>query len=288
MNIRKLVKDGLKLVDRHLPAILSIAALCGLGGAVGSAIKETPKALKAIEDAKLEKAKKEGLANEYGEIDEETVKNVKLTIWEDFKVLAPVYWPCALITLSTGACIVLSYRVSARRYAAVLAALGLREKDLQKLKDKTREVLGEKKAEQVEEEVVKEELVSLPAMNSNIIQTKYGQTLFYEPISKTPFYSSNTAVKRGWNEFRENLRVDGEASLNDLLSSLGIDRDDSIDFHVNTGIKDGFVDEHIQWQFDPYDNNQNLVLMEIKYTADPMTGEPVGVLSYSQKPKFVN
>lgn len=172
-KFKSAVKVVTKFVDDNLPTILSGLALLGLGASVVQATKDAPKAVEAMEKAKMDKAEeieREAEAsddeqaldiyrNDEGKFD---LKNVKLTLWEKFKALAPVYWKTATLTVLTGACIVTSNLVSKRRYLALATLVATRTKELDEYKEKAKELFGEKKTEQIEHEITKDKIMDCP------------------------------------------------------------------------------------------------------------------------------
>jgi len=86
-----------------------------------------------------------------------------LTWWEKFKVLAPVYWPCALSTVATAGCIVGSNVISKKRYLGLAAVALSQTKKFEEYQDKVKELVGEKKAEEVKKEIAKDTMVECPS-----------------------------------------------------------------------------------------------------------------------------
>jgi len=185
-------KVALKFVDDNLPTILSGLALVGLGASVVSAAKDGAKAQEAIEDGihrKLFTATDEELESmdaervdekpdDYAELGYDGIvsvgtadevkdiilykrKNV-LTFWEKFAIYGKVYWKTATLTLLTGASIIASNVVSKKRYLGLAALVASQAKELDTYKDKVKEVLGDKKAEQVEKEIARDKMMECP------------------------------------------------------------------------------------------------------------------------------
>lgn len=152
-----------RFVDDNLPTILSVIALGGLGMSVGTAIKETPAAQDAIIEAKKEKVKAIVSHDEGSEgIEVYDISNTKLTPWEGFKVLAPIYWPCAVSTLATVVCIVGSNVVSKKRYLGLAALVATQSDKFKEYQDKVKEIVGEKKEKEVQKEIAKDQLLNCP------------------------------------------------------------------------------------------------------------------------------
>lgn len=270
-----------KFTSKNLPTILSAAALIGLGTSVGMAIKDTPKAVEAVNEAKMDKAEEiernttddsvlDIYRNEDGELD---LKKIKLTPWEGFKVLAPIYWRTALSTLCTAAFIVSADRIHNKRYLGAIAALKLSEKRFDEYKNKAKEVFG-KKEEEVHKELAKDYIMDSPD-EDNIYQTQKGSYLCYESISRTYFRSSIEAVKIALVNFNRRLLAEGVASVADLLYELDIE------------IKDSYVLDSLVWEYEAaWGKGSSMLEAEFEYASHPRTGEPCLVISYDRNPTW--
>ena len=194
-------KVAVRFVDDNLPTILSCAALIGLGASVVTAAKEAPKAQEMMDmerHAKLANCNEEELSRLGAEriTDPERIAEIdrvgyrefgydsmfsvgkdngpktmivlynedefKFTLWEKFKVLAPVYWPCALVTAATGACIISSNVISKKRYLGLAALVATQAKDFDEYKEKVKSMFGEKKEQEVKREVAKDKMADCP------------------------------------------------------------------------------------------------------------------------------
>ena len=91
-NLFVAVKSGL---SKHSPEILIGLGVAGLLGTTVLAVRETPKVLKLMESKK----------NELG-IDKLTVKDTVKTVWKN-------YIPCAVLAVTSVACIVGASNISA-------------------------------------------------------------------------------------------------------------------------------------------------------------------------------
>ncbi len=233
MKIKAMWKVVVRFVDDNLPTILSGLAIAGLGGSVATAIKETPRAQEELTTAKLNKAEEiertaenehalDIYRNELGELD---LKLIPLTAWEKFKVLAPVYWPCAVITAATAGCIVASNVVSKKRYLGLAALVATQAKNIDEYQDKVKEIFGEKKAAQIDKEIAKDKMAECPADITNQ----------YVPGSKYPMHfcgcwwvGTKTEVetafnrwnRRGLDDLMQSFDTKTTMNLEDLLYEL--------------------------------------------------------------------
>lgn len=253
-----------RFVDDNLPTILSGLALVGLGASVVSAVKETPKAQEEVKKAKSSKMDEIELAanndehaldiyrNDDGELDSGLVN---LTLWEKFKILAPVYWKTATLTVLTGACIITSNLVSKRRYLGLAALVAAKSKELDEYKDKAKELFGEKKAEQVEKELVKDRGLECP----RDIESRYQPGMVY-PLEFCGHYWLGTQheVEKAfdrWNrggldEAMKTVDGDVELYLEDLIYELKLNIPDTWVFrHTSWSVNKGSVDA----KFEPWE-----------------------------------
>ena len=304
---------ALKIIDKELPTILSGLAVVGLGVSVATAIKETPKATMAMDLAKNEKVMhmtEEELESVGGrvvpddedeDVDEEEQtdainhvvrtqllrdrdvlveyhpSNVKLTFWEGFRTLAPVYWPCALSTLATAGCIIASNVVAKRRYLALAAILAAKEKELKEYTAKVKELFGEKKANEVRKEISKDKVMDCP---EEIARQ-------YVPGERYPmcfcghwFTSTKPAVESAFNRWNRRALDDAmrygqdevELHMEDLICDLGLN------------IPDPWLYNRISWIVrlgDASSDGAVGVTFDLGETAD---GVPGYIVSPSRKP----
>lgn len=268
MKVKQMAKVVMKFVDENLPLILTIAAECGLVATVVSAVHDAPKAKDAISETKDEKAK------ELQETSDRVlvVENVKLNAWEYFKCLAPVYWRTAVCATGTGLCIFFAYHTQHKRYLAALGLLALREKDLEKYKNKVKELFGESKAEKVENELANDIIQMAPMEDENTFFTMYGNQLFYDTASHSWFRSNLNAVKKGINDFNAQLMHDKEASVDDLCYHYGFEQ-----------MAEAGLSRNI-WTYD--DNKENQLVPKFRFSGHPVTQEACTVITYDRLPVY--
>lgn len=246
IDIKQTWRSVVTFIDHNLPTILTGASVVGLLTSVGSAIKEAPKAETAILDAKVKKYESMTLENDRvfvpshgdpyrltGYHDE--LEEIRLTPMEAIKVLAPIYWPCALSTAATATCIIMSNRVSAKRYAAVLTALGLSERHSREYAEKVKELFGEKKEKLVNQEIAKDHALACPEdlENGYIVGQMYPCCL---EIAGLYWISTRQAIENAFNRWNQKgLKEGGDLYLDDLIFELGID------------VKDSWLYSHTKW-----------------------------------------
>ena len=275
MKVKQIAKIAWKFVDENAPTILMVAAELLLVCTTVSAIKDAPVAKEKIHEAKVKKLADKNDRDPLEVIEhfnENDILETKLTVWEYTQVLVPVYWRTAVCFVGCGTCIFFSNRVLNKRYLAVLGVLAAKEKDLEKYKDKIKELFGESKAENVENEIANDIIQKAPLTDENVFCTMYGNHLFYDTISHTWFRSSIDAVKRGLNEFNAQLMRDEEASVDDLCYHYGYEL--MTDCACNREI----------WDYDI--EKKNLLDATYRFSGHPITQEPCTVITYNRFPKW--
>lgn len=135
-------------------------------------------------------------------------------------------WKCYIPAVSSGAltctAIVASTQIGNRRAAAMAAAYTLSEKKVNEYRNKVAEVVGEKKAEEIQAEVQKD-TIDREYSDDVVIMTS-GDQLCYDSMSGRFFMSDMEALKYAMNRVNHQINNDGYASLNDFYDHIGIDR----------------------------------------------------------------
>lgn len=116
-----------KSAVKNFPQILTGLGIAGLIGGTVTAVSVTPKVIKKFERKKRN-----------DELD-------KLTVMETIKVAAPSYIPTLIIDAASITAILMSGKISAKRYAALAAMYQLSESALTNYKKKVIETIGRQK-----------------------------------------------------------------------------------------------------------------------------------------------
>lgn len=216
-SIAKLGKMGLAAMNRNLPSILSGAAIAGIVAAVWTTYKATPEINSALESAKWDKTDK---VNE----DEETVSadNVTLTKWETFKAVAPYVWKPAACVAFSAVCVVSANVLNVQRLTMLAGAYKLSEKKLQEYEEKAKELLGEKKATELHDEVVKS-MCDKDLDKAVIEETGTGEAIFYDLFSGRYFRSNMETIRTEESRVNRDVANGDFVTLNTLYNALGLD-----------------------------------------------------------------
>lgn len=206
-NVTRLFKTVRKNVSKHSPEILTAIGIVGMISTTVLAVKATPKALEQIE------AKKQELNKD------------KLTPVETVKTTWKNYIPAVVTGVTSTACLIGANTVNAKRNAALATALKLSETAFTEYREKVVEEVGEEK-EHVIREKANTERINQQVMfhEDGIVHTGDGNTLFFEPISKTVFKSSKVSIREAVNGLNWKMTYGNEpyAALADFYDAIKI------------------------------------------------------------------
>ena len=219
----KAIPDALKLlgkvVDNNKSTLLVGAGLLGWVGTAILAAKASPKAETAIMAAKKEKYYDIQDDDERARTD---VRDVKLTPMETVKATWQYYIPAVGAGVVSSAAIVYGHKIDLDKIVSITASYQLSKGELKKLKDKIVEKDGDKKLKEYQHEIRESEVRKVHG--KPIVDTGKGDTLFYEPLTMTPFYSDIWHVEKALIRMVEECtRNDGMCSLDELLDDLGLE-----------------------------------------------------------------
>lgn len=210
MSKPKLIGTVKTALSKHSPEILMGVGIAGMISTTILAVRATPKALMAIDDA----------CNE---------KDVPyLTAAEKVKACWKCYVPAAITMTVSTVCLIGSNSVSTRRTAALATACKLSESALAEYSEKVIETVGEKKEQAIRDKVAEAQVANNPASKSDVIVTGDGDVRFFDPMSGRHFNSSVDKVKRAENELNRRLYHDmyGYVTLNDFYEEINLDTTD--------------------------------------------------------------
>lgn len=210
--------NGAKVsMEKNAPAILIGLAILSGGTAIVLAVKDTPKALKRIEEKKQETG-----------VD-------KLTVLETVKTTWPCYVPTALAFVFAAGCAIGSQSIHAKRHAALATAYKISETALVEYRDKVVDTFGEKKEQTVRDKVAQAQIDKTPFVPDEVAFTGTGTSLFLDPLSKRYFISDKQQLLAAENRLNKRMMqsICGTTSLNDFYTEIGLETvDDAVGYNL--------------------------------------------------------
>lgn len=222
---------------KHSPEILTAMGVSGMIASTVMAVQATPKALQKVKD-------------------KEEAEGRKLTKIEVVKECWKCYIPTVITTTVSAACIIGANSVHSRRNAALAAAYSFSETALRDYKDKTLEAVGEKKEQEIRNEVAKEQVQRVERSDRDIFLTGDGDELCFDPLSGRYFRSSTLFLKKCENVLNRRMRDEMTVSLNEFYREIHLPEIDScIGEMLCWDIDDGrgYIDLELEWVVDPPD-----------------------------------
>lgn len=244
--------------DKHSPAILTGLGITGMVVSVIFSVKATPKAVASIEKKKKELGKE------------------NLTIGETIKATWKHYIPTAVTIVGSAACVLGVQSVNARRSAALAAAYSLSETALQEYQDKVKNVIGERKENDIRSGIERDKIAADPPRAERIVIVGRGDQLFKESISGREFYSTRSAVERAELALCQLMRDrsgsmfdddDGFISVNDVYVALGLKTTDESEDDRGWYMKNGYI----KFIYDPIILDSGDVCTVIRYSDRPVS-----------------
>lgn len=242
---------------KALPTVLSILSIAGLTATVVTAVRETPKAVKILEERKLEKGE-------------------ELTVKETVKAAWKCYIPAVAMGAGTVACILGANALNRKMQASLASAYALVSNAYGKYKGKVVELYGKEAHDKIISSIAAEKSNAMPITAGSFIKNscldfdeKEEEMLFYDVYSGKYFTSTMSKVLQAEYHLNRNYVLAGGVELNQFYDFLGISRVDGgdtvgwsccdgeiqwIDFdHKKTTTDDGLEVHIIEMIFEPFE-----------------------------------
>lgn len=209
----QLVNDLWVMAQKKSPAILSGLSVAGVIATAWYSYKAGTKMPDILERRRKDlKDVRPGDREARKAVNKETARN-----------LLPVMGPPVVMGGITIACEIGSNTVSTKRIKTLSAAYAISESAVKELNGKMIEVLGERKAREVKDAVVKDRLKEKePIKDSQIIITGDGDVLCMDSFSERIFKSNATKLEQIITKLSVDCQQDMYVSLNDLYFDLGL------------------------------------------------------------------
>ena len=252
---------------KHSPEILTGVGIAGMITTTVLAVKATPKALRLIDDKKMEVFDNLDPKDVPGNNTDYT--DVSLTPIEVVKTAWKPYIPSVVTGVASITCLIGASSVNAKRNAALATAYELSKTALIEYKEKVIETVGEKKEEVIREKVAQKKVDEKPVTNSEVIVAGSGEVLFLEPASMRYFKSDLETIRGIINDLNERMitGMEGYISLTDFYNEIGLS-------HTSTS-------DYMGWNL--YRDGQIKVNFPAAKTEK---GEPCLVLDYHIEPRY--
>ena len=207
---------------KRSPAILTATGILSMGTAAVLAAKETPKAIRLIEEREAELG------------DELTPREKLETTWK-------CYVPALTAGIFGAACLIGAHSVHTKRNAAIATAYKLSETALTEYKKAVTEEIGEEKESLIRKKVRQKKLEETPTGSNNIIITGRGNQLCYDGVSGRVFESDLNTIEKAINKVNREMTYDMYISLSDFYDELGLDHTDISD-QIGWNLEDGLLE----------------------------------------------
>lgn len=216
MTLRSVLKVTEKYVIDNSPTLLAAIAATGVATTAYLTGKATFKAAKIIAEENANRDLQE--------------LGVPLTKKESAQLVWKEYIPSTIALTGTIGCIVMSNSISASRLTALAAAYKISEKHYAEYKDKVLEKFGEKKVEEVREEIHKEAInrTSLPyrddddLLPDDSLYPGTRRTWCFDLYSGRYFKSDMQTIRSIANDINRQIIDDTYVRLTEFYDRLGL------------------------------------------------------------------
>lgn len=247
--ISKVIQSARKALSKHSPEILTGIGIAGMIATTITAVRATPKAMQLVDEREIK-------------------ENKRLTNSEIVKTTWKCYVPAAVTGVCSIACLVGASSVNARRNAALATAYTISETALKEYKEKTIEVVGEKKEQAIRDAVAKKKLEQAHVQNREFIITGRGETPCFDPLTNTCFKSDMESLRRAENNLNKQLRNELHITVNEFLQEIGL------------APCDESIGEGMGWDIDKGD-------IEFDFSSQLLDGVPYLVVGHYNPPRYI-
>lgn len=208
MQKAKISKRVGRQLYRSSPTILTVVASVGVIVTTITAVRATPKAVKLLKEAELEKGE-------------------NLTKVEIIRVTGPSYIPSALLGISTIVCIFGANALNQKKQASLMSAYVMLNESYKQYRKSAKIVYGEDADDKIHVEMAKDAMVATYDWGYQVynmdMDSESERLLFYDLSSKKYFRTTMAAVLNAQYHVNRNLAIRGDCSLNEYLSFLGVE-----------------------------------------------------------------
>lgn len=250
INYKTALRAVEKSASKHAPELLLVfAGLCFVTS-ITEAWKEGKKSKENVAERREEL-----------QLEEDEKLPMKEVIDATWKNYIPVVVPMTVGIM----CLFGAHSVNSQRNAALAAAYKLTEESYIRYKDKVKETIGEKKAEQIDTEIAKDLVGNDPVSKAYIINTGNGTSLYKETLFGNYFWSDRNQIDKAINNINERMMTEMYITVAELYSELNIPAPDA------AGL--------LAW-----DINKTGIIRQTYHYTEANDGTPCGVLGFYNLP----
>ena len=205
-----------KLIRKDKQFLLNFVSVIGVGLTMYTAIRDTKKACKLVDDS--------------------------MTNLEKFKKTWKCYIPSTFIATSTVLCIIYSDKVSFNEKVALLNTLTMVQDNYRNLRTAINETCDPDTKEKIMRKTIKEKIPK------ELYLERTGEKIFYEDYRGRHFSCTIDNVLKAEYLFNKQLAIVGYASLNDFYQLLGLKELEECSF-LGWGVRDCYssIDSTEAW-----------------------------------------
>lgn len=244
-TLKTFAKSAGKFIEKNAPAILAGIGVAGMIGAVISAASAGGEVKEALEKAEIKKNEK--ALEERMTTGDDSTPIEPLTWKEKGFVYAKYYWKAVLLALVSAAATCGSVYCGNKKIKALAVIAAAAESNLIDFEEAAKKVVGEKKFEQIKNQVLEDDLATNPPSEEIIHNTGRGNTLMYEPWFRTYFRHDIESVRALAGDIATKCATEHEIFMGDIYRMLGIDTDREIEeliADMNKGVYHSLIDTH--------------------------------------------
>lgn len=217
MNFR--IPDGAqRFVTNNASAILTAGGVVGTVATAVLAARGAYKYKEIVYEEELKRVVKKG-EEERAHEDDAYALDEMLTKKERLLIAAPYFLPPVAVGGATIASIIFANRISAQRAAALAAAYGLSQKQLEEYRNKITQTLGINKEQKARDELAQERVSKTPG-SKNFVIIEGGDVLFFDSPTGRYFKSSMEKVNRAVNSVNAEIVHHGYATASQFYDEL--------------------------------------------------------------------
>lgn len=193
----------------------------------------------------------------------------ELSTKETIKIVAPYFAPVLVLSATGVGFILFGNQVNLDRGAAAAMMYTVAVSDHKNYVEKVKEIVGEKKEQDIREAVDKDRINKNPLGNNTVIITGNGDCLCFDNVTNQYFRSNKVKIESAINNINYNMRYSNVITLNEYCHGLKLDE-------VELG-------QELGW-----DINEN-GYVDVSFTAVLTDdGEPCLVIHHNTLPKSIS